>query len=239
MKFHIYHSTEELIYAYALFFIQQANDSIASQGCFNVVLSGGSSPKRVYEILATPTFSEQIAWEKVNFFFGDERHVPADDPRNNALMVQKALFQPLHIAQKQVFKVNTSLAPKASAQDYWNTISAFFKTKPVRFDLILLGLGDNAHTASLFPFTPILQEENVTVSEVYLKEENAYRISMSAPMINQAKQVAFLVFGKNKAAALEQVINGEHNPDNYPAQLIRLKNGELHWFLDGAVAAGL
>jgi 6-phosphogluconolactonase len=239
MKFHIYHSTEELLYAYALYFIQQANDYIASQGCFNIVLSGGSSPKRVYEILASPVLSGQLDWTKVNFFFGDERHVPADDARNNALMVEKALFKPLHIAPSQVFKINTSLKPKASAQDYGEVVSSFFKGKPIRFDLILLGLGDNAHTASLFPYTPILHEESATVSEVYLKEEDAYRISMSAPMINQAKHVAFLVFGKNKATALEQVINGERNPDKYPAQLIRLKTGEVHWFLDGEAAAGL
>lgn len=236
MKFHIYNSTEELLYAYALYFIQQAEDYIATQGQFNVVLSGGSSPKRVYEILASPAFREQVDWSKVYFFFGDERHVPADDVRNNALMAENALFKPLNISKKQIFKINTALSPAESAKEYMHSISAHFKNHPLRFDLILLGLGDNAHTASLFPFTPVIKEDAATVSEVYLNEEKEYRITMSAPLINQAKHIAFLVFGKNKAEALEQVINGERNADKYPAQLIRLKNGEVHWFLDRAAA---
>ncbi len=236
MKFHIYNSTEELLFAYAMYFIRQAASYVAANGRFNVVLSGGSSPKRVYEILASPNFKDQVDWDKVYFFFGDERHVPADDARNNALMVNKALFAPLDIAKSHIFKMNTALPPAECAKDYMETITAYFKGNPIIFDLILLGLGDNAHTASLFPFTPVITEEMATVKEVFLKEDDAYRITLSAPLINQAKHIAFLVFGKNKAEALEQVINGERNADKYPAQLIYLKSKEVHWFLDGEAA---
>ncbi|MBI1225377.1 MAG: 6-phosphogluconolactonase [Bacteroidetes bacterium] len=239
MNLHIYNTVEELLYAYAIYFIRIAGSYIKENGRFNVALSGGSSPQKVYELLATPSFQDQIDWSKVYFFFGDERYVPANDARNNALMVKKALFTPLNIADNHIFSMNTSLSPADCAKEYMEAINNHFNIKPIQFDLVLLGLGDNAHTASLFPFTPIIHEKIPTISEVFLKDDNAYRISFSAPLINQAKHVAFLVFGKNKAAALGAVIKGENNPDEFPAQLIQPESGDLHWFLDNDVASML
>ncbi len=237
MKQHIYKTVEALLPAFAAYFIQQGEYFIKEQGQFNVVLSGGSSPKQVYELLASPNFRDKLAWEKVYFFFGDERYVPADDPNNNALMVENALFRPLTIAADHVFKINTALPPAESAQHYMESITQHFKNRAIHFDLILLGLGDNAHTASLFPFTPVLAENKAAVREVYLEAENTYRITMSAPLINQAKHIAFLVFGQNKAIAVQQVIQGKLDPEAFPAQLIRAEHGELDWFLDREAAS--
>ena len=236
MKVHVIDTEQDLITTFANFFVDQARIYIKSQGQFNVVLSGGSSPKKVYELLASPDFRDKVDWRKVYFFFGDERYVPADDPKNNALMVDNALFKPLHISEDQVFKIDTSLIPTESAEKYMKAIAAHFKGQAIRFDLVLLGLGANAHTASLFPSTEVLREKKVTVRAVYLKEENTYRITMTAPMINQAKNIAFLVFGENKAAAVKQVIKGPRNPEYYPAQLINPWEGSLHWYMDKRAA---
>ncbi len=236
MKFHIFDKEQELIMAFADYFIEKAQKYISDKGLFNVVLAGGSSPKKVYELLASPGFRDKIDWGKVNFFFGDERYVPANDSQNNALMVEKTLFSPLQISKAQIFKVDTSLPPKESAEKYMQTITAHFKRKPIHFDLILLGLGDNAHTASLFPFTDVLYEKMPSVKAVYLKEDGVFRITMTAPLINQAKHIAYLVFGENKAEAVLQVIKGDDNPEQFPAQLISPENGDMHWFLDKKAA---
>lgn len=237
MKLHVFDTEATLLAAYAQYFSDLAQRYIKEQGRFNVVLSGGSSPKRVYELLASPTFRDGVDWGHVYFFFGDERHVPADDARNNALMVDKALFHPLQISDDHVFKMDTSLSPEATASHYMDVISSHFQHKPIHFDLILLGLGDNAHTASLFPFTPVLNEKRAGVKAVYLKEDDAYRVTLTAPLINQAKHVAFLVFGENKAQAVHAVIKGAKNTAEFPAQLIQPPSKDLHWFLDTAAAA--
>lgn len=232
VEVHIFVSENELITAFAGYFIAKAREYVKSQGYFNVALAGGSSPKRVYELLASPDFREQGDWTNIYFFFGDERHVPAEDAQNNGLMVDNALLKPLHIADDHIFRINTSLTPKESAREYNQTIKTHFSQGQVCFDLILLGLGDNAHTASLFPFTEVLNEREAGVRAVYLEEDHTYRITMTAPLINQAKNIAYLAYGEKKAEAVEQVINGAYNPEMYPAQLINPKNGELHWFLD-------
>ena len=157
--------------------------------------------------------------------------MPADDAQYNGLMAEQTLFTPLHISSDQIFKVDTSLAPAKAAEKYLADITRHFKEKPIEFDLIMLGLGDNAHTASLFPHTDVLQEKDATVKEVYLKEENIYRITMSAPLINQARNIAFLVFGDNKAEAVSEVLEGKQNVEQFPAQLIIPKRS-LYWFLD-------
>jgi 6-phosphogluconolactonase len=239
MKRHIYNNEQELIAAFANYFIEQANYFINNSGQFNVALAGGSSPKRVYELLASSEYRNKTEWEKIYFFFGDERYVPVNDPQYNGLMVEQALFNPLHISSDHVFKIDTSYPPREAARKYAETIAAHFNKKPIQFDLILLGLGDNSHTASLFPFTEILPAKSASVNAVYLTEENVYRISMTAPMINQAKNIAFLVFGEKKAEAVQAVINGEYDPEQFPAQLIKPINGNLHWFLDEKAAGML
>lgn len=235
----IFKTVGELITAVADYFVAIAQSSISSRGEFNVVLSGGSSPKLLYEMLASPDFKHQVDWDKVNFFFGDERWVPANDPDNNALMVKKALFDPLHISSSNIFAINTSLSPGEAAKKYTATVTNHFKDQNARFDLILLGLGENSHTASLFPYTSVLSNKSSSVKAVFLEEQNIFRITMTAPLINQARHIAFLVYGEAKAEAVHHVLENELNEKKYPAQLIRPDEGELRWYFDEAAASGL
>ena len=232
MAIHIFKSAPDLIKALAEYVVQIAVESITARGEFNVVLSGGKSPEVLYKTLALPEYKNRLEWSKVNFFFGDERNVPTNDSQNNANMVRKALFDPLQIEASKIFAVDTSLPPDAAAKNYAARMTSHFRGKELRFDLILLGLGDNAHTASLFPHTDVLNEKSASVQSVFLKEQDVYRITMTAPLINQARHIAFLVYGHAKAEAVQQVLENKYDPEKYPAQLIKPEKGNLQWYLD-------
>ncbi|WP_448698587.1 6-phosphogluconolactonase [Mucilaginibacter sp. AW1-3] len=233
---HVFDTTDEVLTALADYFVRAANDAMLEKRSFTVVLSGGSSPKKLYELLASAQYKQKVDWTKIYFFFGDERDVPDTDKDSNALMATKALFEPLKIRSSQIHKVNTSLPPADAAQAYTDTINRFFGFRAT-FDLILLGLGDNSHTASLFPHTPILHDDTPSVKSVWVGENvNAYRISFTAPLINHAHKIAFLVYGEGKAEAVHHVLKDATDIDQYPAQLIR-KN--VDWFLDKAAATKL
>ena len=236
---HIYPSVTTVLHGLADFFVAQAAVAIAARGRFSVALSGGSSPKKLYELLASEAYRNQVPWAEVYFFFGDERDVPATDPQSNFLMAKIALLDPLSIPPAHVFGVNTTLPPAEAAQAYTEAIQDFFGSQAPRLDLVLLGLGDNSHTASLFPHTAVLHVATASAEEVFVKELQAHRITLTAPLINQAHAVAFLVYGADKSAAVQSVINGARDVEEYPAQLITPTEGELHWFLDEAAAAKL
>jgi 6-phosphogluconolactonase len=236
---HVFGTPEELIQATADFVVAQSKKAIQQHGRFSLVLSGGSSPKKLHELLASEDYRDKIEWSKVFFFFGDERYVPADHPDSNYLMAKKTLFDPLNIQKEQVFRMDTSLSPAVCAQVYEKDILAYFLDKPIRFDLILLGLGDNSHTASLFPHTTVLHEKDALVKEIYVEEVKMYRITLTAPIINQSHQIAFLVYGAGKAEAVHHIIEDKINIEEYPAQLIDPKAGDLHWFIDEGAAGKL
>ena len=237
MPINIFKTEPELISALAMYFIKIAKQAIEEQGAFSVALAGGNSPKKLYELLVSTEYKNQANWSKINFFLGDERYVPADDPQSNARMIQKSLLEPLNISESQFFKINTTLPPDEAAKQYNETIGDHFKNTSVRFDLVLLGLGANAHTASLFPFTSVLAEPTATIKAVFIAEQNSCRITMTAPMINQSKHIAFLVYGKEKAEAVYHVLKDVHNVEKYPAQLIHPADGEVQWFLDEDAAS--
>jgi 6-phosphogluconolactonase len=239
MPLHIHPTTEATLHALADYFITKATEAITARGRFAVALSGGSSPKKLYELLASPAYRAQLDWSKVYFFFGDERNVPRTDPQSNYLMAKNALLAPLGIADNQVFAFETALAPAEAAAAYSKEISEFFSPKPARFDLVLLGLGDNSHTASLFPHTEVLRTTVAEVQAVFVPEVDMFRLTFTAPLINQARAVAFLVFGADKAAAVRRVRQGPRDVEQFPAQLIAPSAGEREWFLDEAAAADL
>ena len=239
MPQHVFASVEEVLHDLADFFVAQAAQAVAARGRFSVALSGGSSPKKLYELLASPVYRERVPWAHTFFFFGDERNVPLTDPQSNYLMAKTALLAPLGIADDHVFALHTELPPAEAAVDYTAAMNRFFSPKPARFDLVLLGLGDNSHTASLFPHTPVLNATTAEVQAVYVPEVAMYRLTFTAPLINQARAVAFLVFGADKAAAVCRVRQGPRDAEEFPAQLIAPSAGEGHWFLDAAAAADL
>jgi len=239
MEFHIYKNSDEAIEGLAGYFVQTVNAAITENGECSIVLSGGNSPKPLYKILSTYEYAKQIDWDKIYFFFADERYVPFTGPDNNGWMVKKALFEPLRIADANIFYINTSLPPEEAAKKYAQRILLHFKDKPVQFDLILLGLGDNAHTASLFPHTPVLKEKKALMRAVHLEDQESYRITMTAALINEAHAIAFLVYGEAKAKAVHEVLKGEKDFETYPAQLIIPEEGMVHWFLDEDAAQNL
>lgn len=237
MELHIYKTADETIKGLADFFVDTVNAAIENNGKCSVVLAGGNSPKKLYELLASASYSGKIPWSKIFFFFGDERNVPFTDKDNNGLMAKQSLFDPLNIDEAKIFYINTSLSPDEAAADYAKKIQLYFGKEPIRFDLVLLGLGDNAHTASLFPYTKVLYEMKALVSALYIEEIKAYRITMTAPLINESAAVAFLVYGESKARAVFNILEGEKNIERYPAQLIDLSEGSVDWFVDETATA--
>ncbi len=237
MKLHIYDTDKEVIAGLADFFIKTVNHAIKKNDECSVVLSGGNSPKKLYQLLTSEEYKEKVDWSKVSFFFGDERYVPFNYPDNNGWMAKETLFEPLKIDESKIFYIGTSLSPEHDAANYTDTIFTYFGKRQPKFDLILLGLGDNSHTASLFPNTDVLHEENAIVRSVFLEEQDVYRITMTAPLINEAHKVVFLVYGKNKAEAVHHVLKGEKNIELYPAQLIQPLDGTVNWFMDKEAAS--
>ena len=234
MNLLIYKTIEELTEDLADYIIKIAEVSIEENDRFNFVLTGGSSPKALYHFLAKEC-EHRIDWEKVYFFFGDERNVPANDENYNGLMAKKALLDPLNIKDDHIFYVDTTLAPEKAAIEYKKSIDNHFKGEDLVFDLILLGMGDDAHTASIFPHTSLVKDEEVNVASVFVEKLNTYRVSFTAPLINKAENIAFLVFGENKAEAIKHVINDEQKDfDLYPSQLIDPIDGKLTFFTNEA-----
>jgi len=236
MNLLIYKTQDELFKDLISYITTIAAKAIRENGRFNFVLTGGNSPKALYELLAT-RYKDQIDWTKVYFFFGDERNVMPDHESYNGLMAKKALLDPLHIPAEQIFYVDTTRAPEKAAIEYTKAIQKHFEGADPIFDLILLGMGDDAHTASLFPGTAILKSREAEVDSVYVDKLSTYRISFTAPLINKASNIAFLVFGTGKAAAAKQVLEGAKNTSLYPAQLIDPIDGNVTWFLDDVAAA--
>lgn len=239
MKVNVFKNEDEVLRGLANYVVETASASISTNGQFSIALSGGNSPKKLYELLASPSYRDKIDWSKVHFFFGDERYVPHTDSQSNYLMAKKAILEPLDLSFKQIFPIDTSLSPDDAAKAYTNDINLYFAGTEPRFDLVLLGLGDNSHTASLFPHTPVLHDKTPSAKAVYLEDQKVYRITMTAPLINLAHHVAFLVYGDGKAIAVHHVIEDESNIEEYPAQLIKPQSGDLQWFLDTGAAAQL
>lgn len=237
MKINVFKTEDEVLDGLADYFVEVTAKSIKHHGQFSVALSGGNSPKKLYELLASPKFRDKVEWKKVHFFFGDERYVPHTDPQSNYLMAKKAILEPLDLSYRQIFPVNTSVSPEEAAARYTNDINLYFAGFDARFDLVLLGLGDNSHTASLFPHTPVLHDKTASVKEVFLDDQQVFRITMTAPLINQAHHIAYLVYGAGKAEAVHHVIEDKRDIENYPAQLIKPTDGDLQWFLDTSAAS--
>jgi len=234
----IFKDPETLLPALADFVIGRGQSAIDNSGRFDLMLSGGSSPRRLYELIVS-SYAASLDWSKVYFLFGDERNVPPEHKDSNYRMARETLFEPLAIEQDHVFQFATALTPAKCAEAYEERIRKHFGNRDCEMDLILLGLGDNSHTASLFPHTKVLHEKKALVKECFVEEVGMYRITVTAPLINKAKAVAFLVYGKGKAEAVHHILKDKTDIDKYPAQLINPTNGELHWFVDEPAAEGI
>ena len=233
---------QELFASAAEEIVKLANESVAARGRFTIALSGGSTPKSLFNLLATNAKST-LPWERMFFFFGDERHVPPTDPDSNYRMANEAMLSKVPVPTANVFRMeaeNPDAAAAAAA--YEQTLRKFFQVaagETPKFDLILLGMGPDGHTASLFPGTAALQEKSRLVLANWVEKLKTHRLSFSLPLINAARCIAFLVSGTDKAPALKAVLEGNAPGEQYPAKLIAPKDGKLIWFLDRAAASGL
>lgn len=207
---------------------------------FSLVLSGGNTPKKLHLLLAASPYRERIDWKKIYVFWGDERAVPFADERNNARMAFDTLLNYVDIPREQIHVIDTGLSPEAAAMEYEEELCEYFDTDilPAQtFDLVLLGMGEDGHTLSLFPGEPILYEEKLWVSSFYLKSQEMFRITLTKNIVNLADHIVFMISGSEKAGALHEVLEGKKNPDRYPAQIIVPTKGELHFFIDEPAAA--
>lgn len=239
MYLHIHKNPDELSQALAEWITEEIENTLEQSDRFTWVLTGGNSPRQLYELLSSEAYSNRIDWSKLHIFWGDERAVPFSDDRNNARMTFQYLLDRVPVPRHQIHVMNTELEPAASAAAYEKILHGYFSETGASFDLVLNGMGDDGHTLSLFPHTPVIHEQKAWASSFYLDAQKMYRITLTAPIVNRAKTVAFLTFGSNKANALKEVLKGKKNTDQYPSQIIQPVNGELHWFTDEAAAAKL
>lgn len=233
---------QQLFQAAADEVIGTAKDAISKRGRFSIALSGGSTPKNLFSLIAANA-ATSVPWDKVFFFWGDERHVPPDDADSNYRMAREALLSKLPIPEANIFRVPAEgKDAQAVAEAYEQTLKNFFSLKPEelpRFDLILLGMGPDGHTASLFPGTPALQEKSRLVVANWVEKLKTSRITFTLPVLNAARNVMFLVSGADKAPVLREVLEGDAPAEKYPSKLVRPRNGKLIWFVDRAAGSQL
>ncbi|MEO6404427.1 MAG: 6-phosphogluconolactonase [Ferruginibacter sp.] len=235
----VFKDEQELQKAVAEKIIALAANYIKINGRFTLALSGGNTPSGLYALLATESYITQVNWKKVFIFWGDERMVPMDDKENNSYNAKKVFLDKINIPGENIFRINTTLVPANTAMKYEKIIKEFFHESIPAIDLILLGLGTNGHTASLFPGTEILHERNALVKDVYLEDQQTYRVSFTIPLINNASNIFFLVTGKDKSSIVKKVLQSSHVPLEIPAQFITSKNNNLYWYLDEQAASDL
>jgi len=245
MSIHIIQDAEAYNPTVARWIIACVQDRLRNQDRFTLVLSGGNTPKALYALLASSPYREQIPWEKIHIFWGDERAVPFSDDRNNAKMAFDSLLRHVPIPTSQIHVMRTDISPEESAKQYADILHGYFPMaddpgkNQHSFDLVLLGMGEDGHTLSLFPGTNIVNEGKKWVSAYFVPAQDMYRITLTKAVVNEAAQVAFLTTGPNKAHALREVIQGSFRPQIYPAQVIRPVSGSLDWFVDAPAAAAL
>jgi 6-phosphogluconolactonase len=236
-KVTVFPDGEAIARAVAEKFVELAKDAIAARGRFSVALAGGSTPKRTYEILATDEFRGQVDWPNVHAFFGDERCVPPDQADSNFRMATEALLK--HVPAR-VYRMKGEGDAARHAAEYETELRGFFAGEAwPRFDLVMFGMGDDGHTLSLFPGTTALRETSAWCVSNWVEKFNTFRITMTAPAVNHARQLIFSVTGANKASRLVEVLHGPFEPERLPSQLIKPADGRLDWYVDAAAAAEL
>ena len=225
-------------------FVARAQAAVSSNGSFNVALAGGSTPKLLYTLLATdPQLRASLPWDKMQLFFGDERHVGPNDPQSNFKMARDSMISKASLKPEQIHPMKGEYpdAEKA-AREYEQELQTHFQVpagQPPRFDLVLVGMGDEGHCLSLFPGTKALHPEGRTVVRNWVGKLFTDRITITAPVANNAAMILFTVTGKEKALALKGVLEGPYEPEQLPSQLLQPTNGELLWLVDEAAGSML
>lgn len=234
---YIFQTAETLAKEAADLMIKISKLAIEKKGRFVLSLSGGTTPEYLFTLLTKIPYRDEIQWDKTFVFWGDERCVPSDNKLNNANRAKTLLLNHIDIPSINIFPIPVDIEPKEAAQKYENSIKEFFGNNTPRFDLIFLGLGEDGHTASLFPESNLVFEDKRLTSEVYVEEQIMFRITMTPYLINQAHNIIFLVEGENKAKVLKTVLTGPRQSNKFPAQVIEPEDGSLYWLVDNKSAA--
>jgi 6-phosphogluconolactonase len=220
-------------------FARSASEAIDGQGVFRVVLAGGSTPRPLYARLTRAPRRRAIRWDRARFFFGDERCVPPDHDRSNYRMVREVLLDPLKIPARHVSRMKGEEEPARAARAYEEAIRRQFSGRPARFDLVFLGLGEDGHTASLFPSTEALAERRRLVAANHVPKFSEWRLTLTFRALNAARRVIFLVSGPEKAIAAAKILKRERGYQDLPASAVCPRRGTLLWLLDEAAASGM
>ena len=236
-RVHVFDDSESVARAAAARIAELARESIEARGRFTLALSGGTTPRSVYELLAGEEFREDIDWPNVHIFFGDERMVPPDSPESNYRMAYEALLSRVPIPPENIHRIDGLGDAAANASAYELEMRGLFgDVEWPRLDHVLLGMGDDGHTASLFPGTAALKEERLWVAPNWVEKLGVWRVTLTAPVINAARCVTFLVTGAAKAERLREVLKGERDSSRLPSQMIQPSDGTLEWFVDHEAA---
>jgi 6-phosphogluconolactonase len=241
----IFSDRDKLIHEAAEHVVEVASRGITDNARVAIALSGGSTPRHLYTLLASEKYSKRIDWSKVDIFWGDERCVPPDNPQSNYWLARETLLDAVPIPVSNVHRIHGEQDPEKAAAVYEKELRTFFGANTtdgsprLGFDLILLGMGDNGHTASLFPGSPAVNEKERWVMEQYVEVVSMWRITLTPVAINAAKNVIFIVSGVEKAERLHDVLEGPFQPEVLPAQIVKPARGRLLWLVDKAAASRL
>jgi len=217
----------------ASIFVSASKNSIAAKKRFAVAISGGSTPRRLYTLLGSEAYRDQVDWQHVHFFWADERCVPKDDEASNFRIAFDALLSKIALPQENIHRIKGEEAPDKAARDYEEEIRRFFgESERPGFDLIILGMGEDGHTASLFPGSKSLEETVKLAIPVYLEKPGKNRITLTLPVLNSADQILFLVAGPSKAAVLSEVLGEGEKKKGFPVGLVRPDHGSMIWLID-------
>ncbi|WP_290798913.1 6-phosphogluconolactonase [Flavihumibacter sp. UBA7668] len=240
MQLHVFPNAETVAGEAAHFIVHRIQEVLTRQNRFTICLSGGSTPKRLHQLLAEEPLNNQIDWSKVHVFWGDERYVPLEDERNNARMAYDTLLNKVPIPENQIHIMRTDYDnPTDAAREYEALLHQYFDNHPHSFDLLILGMGDDAHTLSLFPHTEVIQENTRWTSAFFLPQQDMFRVTITRPVANKSACILFLTTGAGKAKALANVLEGPQNHVEYPAQSVVSTQGTTIWMVDEAAAASL
>ncbi len=240
MQLHIFKNAETVAREAAHFIVHRIREVLNKQDRFTICLSGGSTPRRLHELLAEEPLSSQVDWNRLHIFWGDERYVPLDDERNNARMAFDTLLNKVSVPAEQIHIMRTDYSnPAAAADEYSRILHQYFDNQPHSFDLLLLGMGDDAHTLSLFPNTEVINENSRWCTSFFLEQQDMFRVTITRPVANESACILYLTTGTGKATALAKVLEGPRDIMQYPAQSVQSVNGTTIWMVDEAAAAGL
>ncbi|MCO6496590.1 MAG: 6-phosphogluconolactonase [Chitinophagaceae bacterium] len=239
MSLHIYNDKQQAAEGVAEWIAGNICVTLKDKDRYSFVLSGGNTPKLLYDILSKK-YASIIEWHRVDFFWGDERFVPYEDDRNNAKMAKTHLLEPLKIPRDNIYMIPTDRTPQSAAVRYERTLKEYFKVLPAVFDLVLLGMGSDGHTLSLFPGSDlILYKGDDWVKDTVNQKEHLPRITLMPCLVNASENIVFLLNGEEKSKPLKEILKGTFDPEQFPAQLIQPIKRPASWFIDAPAASKL